>query len=97
MTGACSKETEMSFVVVLQVLWKLLYCYIEAFLSLFISPKRKDVTGDIVLVTGAGHGIGREIALEFGRLGAKVVIWDINKVNLVSYFVDLFFLTPINK
>lgn len=47
----------------------------------FLSPtKRKDVRNEIVLITGAGHGIGREIALEFGRLGARVVIWDINKV-----------------
>ncbi|XP_048728483.2 estradiol 17-beta-dehydrogenase 11-like [Ostrea edulis] len=46
----------------------------------FLSPtKRKDVRNEIVLITGAGHGIGREIALEFGRLGARVVIWDINK------------------
>ena len=31
----------------------------------------------VVIVTGAGRGIGREIALELGRLGASVVVNDI--------------------
>ncbi|OWF38863.1 estradiol 17-beta-dehydrogenase 11-like [Mizuhopecten yessoensis] len=58
----------------------MIYFYLEAFVrSVFLRPSPKDVKGDVVLVTGAGHGIGREIALEFGRLGARVVLWDINK------------------
>jgi len=31
----------------------------------------------VIIVTGAGRGIGREIALEMGRLGARVVVNDI--------------------
>ena len=31
----------------------------------------------VVIVTGAGGGIGREHALEFGRRGAKVVVNDL--------------------
>ena len=33
--------------------------------------------GRVVIVTGAGRGIGREHALEFGRQGAKVLVNDI--------------------
>lgn len=44
-------------------------------------PHPKSVSGEIVLVTGAGHGIGRELSLQFGRLGAKVVCLDINETN----------------
>lgn len=57
----------------------MVYFYLEAFVRLIFRPSPKNVAGDVVLVTGAGHGIGREIALEFGRLGSRVVLWDINK------------------
>jgi len=39
----------------------------------------KDITGQVVLVTGGGSGIGRLMCLKFARLGATVVTWDINK------------------
>merc|ERR1719187_241006 len=38
----------------------------------------KDISGQIVLVTGGGSGIGRLMCLRFARLGATVVTWDIN-------------------
>ena len=43
-----------------------------------------DFNGQVVLITGAGSpkGIGRTIAHEFGKLGAQVVICDINQAGL---------------
>ena len=38
--------------------------------------------GKIVLITGAGRGTGREIALAFGALGAKIAANDITPINL---------------
>lgn len=46
--------------------------------KLFWSPK-KDVSKDIVLVTGGGSGIGKLLALKFSRLGCQVVLWDVNE------------------
>lgn len=36
----------------------IVFC-IESFVKLFIPKKKKSVAGEIVLITGAGHGIGR--------------------------------------
>ncbi|XP_068955216.1 17-beta-hydroxysteroid dehydrogenase 13 isoform X1 [Petaurus breviceps papuanus] len=56
-----------------------IYSYLEALVKLFIPVKRKSVNGEIVLVTGAGHGIGRLTAYEFAKHKSKLVLWDINK------------------
>jgi 3-oxoacyl-[acyl-carrier protein] reductase len=36
-----------------------------------------NLEGKIAIVTGAGHGIGREIALSLARNGAEVVVTDV--------------------
>lgn len=38
----------------------------------------KDLKNQLVLITGAGSGIGRLMALNFAREGSRLVIWDIN-------------------
>ena len=43
------------------------------------SAEERSVADDIVLITGAGHGIGKEMALQYSALGATVVCWDINE------------------
>ncbi|XP_046813641.1 short-chain dehydrogenase/reductase family 16C member 6-like isoform X2 [Vespa crabro] len=64
---------------VLLTLLKILYCIGEAIYKLFVPTKEKDVTGEIVLITGTGHGIGKELALKYASLGATVVCWDLNQ------------------
>ncbi|XP_023029298.1 estradiol 17-beta-dehydrogenase 11 [Leptinotarsa decemlineata] len=38
----------------------------------------KNISGEIALVTGGGGGLGRLLALRLAKLGATVVLWDIN-------------------
>ena len=58
------------------MLWLMLVGMVKSFLPVW---KKKDVTQEIVLITGAGSGIGKLMALKFAKLGAKVVLWDINE------------------
>ncbi|XP_071830758.1 short-chain dehydrogenase/reductase family 16C member 6-like isoform X2 [Apostichopus japonicus] len=63
----------------LVLLVKLLFFFLEACYRLVVPPSRKDVAGKVVLITGAGHGMGRCTAKRFAKLQARVVIWDINE------------------
>jgi len=70
---------------VVEVLWSLvltLYYVIERLVKVFLPTKmlEKNISGQVVLVTGGGSGIGRLMCLRFARLGATVVTWDINKL-----------------
>ena len=42
----------------------------------------RDLTGATALVTGAGSGIGREIALACARRGARLVICELDETRL---------------
>ncbi|CAL1687949.1 unnamed protein product [Lasius platythorax] len=64
---------------ILFLIFKVLYFICESICTMFIPVTRKSVTGEIVLVTGAGHGIGKELAINYATLGATVVCWDINE------------------
>ncbi|CEF69440.1 Epidermal retinol dehydrogenase 2 [Strongyloides ratti] len=55
-------------------------CFI-ALLPIGFLP-RKDVKSKIVLITGGGNGLGRNLAISFGKLGSKIVLWDVDKKGL---------------
>lgn len=90
------------------VLFLLLSCYYileSMFWTLVPNAFRpmKSLKGDVVLVTGGGGGVGKHLAVKLARLGARVVLWDINVEGLqktctavtqegyeiASYVVDL--------
>jgi all-trans-retinol dehydrogenase (NAD+) len=58
----------------------IVWASVKGFVVFFIplSWFAKDVSDEIVLITGAGSGLGREIALEYARLNSSLVLWDIN-------------------
>ncbi|XP_006266562.1 epidermal retinol dehydrogenase 2 [Alligator mississippiensis] len=62
----------------LKVLVLSTYYLLESLVRCVIPRRKKNVTGEIVLITGSGSGIGRLMALKFARLGAVLVLWDID-------------------
>lgn len=56
---------------------QMLYLVLKAAVCALLPPKLRDLSGDTVLVTGGGRGIGRQLAREFARRGARKVRWDV--------------------
>ncbi|KAG8323501.1 epidermal retinol dehydrogenase 2-like [Homalodisca vitripennis] len=63
---------------ILLLLLKVLIGIVEALYQAVAPAQEKSVSNETVLITGTGHGIGRELALQFAALGAKIVCVDIN-------------------
>ncbi|GAB1866595.1 NADP-retinol dehydrogenase [Camponotus japonicus] len=64
---------------ILRVLLQILYYICESTYYSLFKLQEKSVAGEIVLITGAGHGIGKELAAQYASLGATVVCLDINQ------------------
>ncbi|NXX20371.1 RDHE2 dehydrogenase, partial [Podargus strigoides] len=65
-----------------KVIGLFVYYLLESLVFLVVPRRKKNVSGEIVLITGAGSGIGRLLSLKFASLGATVVLWDINQEGL---------------
>lgn len=48
-----------------------------------------DVRGRAVLITGGAAGIGRDLALELGRRGATLVLWDLDDERLAPALAEV--------
>ncbi|XP_063616404.1 17-beta-hydroxysteroid dehydrogenase 13-like [Cydia splendana] len=64
---------------VISTLLRIIFELVRGIYLSFVPPAPKDVSGEIILITGAGHGMGREVAIRFAKLGATIVCVDINK------------------
>lgn len=73
------RATRNSLVTIILFVYNLvLDCFFWA-LPYHLRRAPKSVVDQNVLITGAGSGIGQLTALRFLRLGARVVLWDINQ------------------
>ncbi|XP_047224580.1 epidermal retinol dehydrogenase 2-like [Girardinichthys multiradiatus] len=67
------------FLETIQVIFLSLWFNIESFIHLLVPRKKKNIAGEVVLITGAGSGIGRLMAQEFAAHATVLVLWDINQ------------------
>lgn len=67
------------FLETLKVILLSIWYNVESFIHLFVPMKKKNIAGEVVLITGSGSGIGRLMAQEFAALGTVLVLWDINQ------------------
>ena len=71
----------------------ILYYVIESIVIKLIPGKLrnlKNISGQVVVITGAGGGVGRLLALKLARLGCKVVCWDVIKQGLNHFVYSLY-------
>ncbi|RWS25340.1 epidermal retinol dehydrogenase 2-like protein [Leptotrombidium deliense] len=61
---------------------KFYFTWIFEVIVSFIPVKPKDVSKDIVLITGGGSGFGHLLAVKFAKLGSTLILWDINAQGL---------------
>lgn len=69
----------MSFILdIFYLLGICLKVILEDIVSWILPTRYKSVENEITLITGAGSGLGRLMAIEFAKRKAKLILWDIN-------------------
>ncbi|XP_022224449.2 estradiol 17-beta-dehydrogenase 11 [Drosophila obscura] len=69
------------------VAWFIICCVGFIFQDLYyivFGYPEKELNTDIALITGGGNGLGRLLAERLGKMGTKVIIWDINKKGIAE-------------
>ncbi|KAI6195838.1 hypothetical protein M3Y94_01035900 [Aphelenchoides besseyi] len=56
-----------------------IYWVLDCLKFLLPSWPRKSVRGNLMLITGAGSGMGRASAIEFAKQGVRLILWDVNE------------------
>ncbi|XP_058451312.1 17-beta-hydroxysteroid dehydrogenase 13-like [Malaya genurostris] len=63
---------------IVKVIWYGLPILVIHIFRKFVPSKLKEVSGQTVLITGGGNGLGRALALDFASRGCNVIVVDID-------------------
>lgn len=75
-------NTFQKFIDVIIIIFQATYLILKHIYELFLPSTyqhRKQIKGNIVLVTGGGGGLGRLLCLRLAKLEAIVVLWDVDE------------------
>lgn len=79
-TSICTKFVVLGKIIAL-VLKVHFFWIVEIFRKIsrcFVPAKKKNIEGQVVLVTGGGNGIGKSLVLQFAKQKCKIAIVDID-------------------
>ncbi|KAK3926895.1 17-beta-hydroxysteroid dehydrogenase 13 [Frankliniella fusca] len=65
------------------------FAFLEACWHLICPPRQKSVKNEIAVIIGASRGVGRELALQLGALGAHIVCCDIDNLGNKKTALDI--------
>lgn len=60
------------------ILFMLIKHFFVAIFRVFVPKKPKNLVDKVVLITGAGNGIGKALALKLAQLGCHIVVVDVD-------------------
>jgi all-trans-retinol dehydrogenase (NAD+) len=79
LAGTKFAMTGLSIARVISVLLMSFYQCLRSFVTKRPKP---NFNCDVVLITGAAQGLGKELALQFSDCGATVILWDVDEAKL---------------
>ena len=82
--AAMGTKTLPYCMLVLMLPFRILFYCAKAVLFCLIPDclrKKKNLANEVIVITGGGSGIGRSLALQLAKTGARIVICDINGKN----------------
>lgn len=67
--------------------FKVLYYILLGMVKSALPAKRRNLSREVVLITGGASGLGRQLAIRFAKQGVKLIaIWDVNEKGLRDTF-----------